>query len=40
MGNATENWGGSPKFPGVHKVIHRTAQTAFVRVVTPHQMAC
>ena len=35
MGNATENWGGSSKFPGGHKVIHRTAQTAFVRVVTP-----
>ena len=27
--------GGSSKFPGGHKVIHRTAQTAFVRVVTP-----
>ena len=26
--------GGSTKFPGGHKVIHRTAQTAFVRVVT------
>ena len=30
-----KNWGGSAKFPGGHKVIHRTAQTAFVRVVTP-----
>ena len=28
------NSGGSTKFPGGHKVIHRTAQTAFVRVVT------
>ena len=30
-----KNPGGSTKFPGGHKVIHRTAQTAFVRVVTP-----
>ena len=30
-----KNSGGSTKFPGGHKVIHRTAQTAFVRVVTP-----
>ena len=30
-----KNSGGSSKFPGGHKVIHRTAQTAFVRVVTP-----
>ena len=29
-----KNSGGSSKFPGGHKVIHRTAQTAFVRVVT------
>ena len=27
--------GGSTKFPGGHEVIHRAAQTAFVRVVTP-----
>ena len=26
-----KNSGGSTKFPGGHKVIHRTAQTAFVR---------
>ena len=30
-----KNSGGSTKFLGGHKVIHRTAQTAFVRVVTP-----
>ena len=30
-----KNSGGSTKFPGGHKVIDRTAQTAFVRVVTP-----
>ena len=30
-----KNSGGSTKFPGGHKVIHRAAQTAFVRVVTP-----
>ena len=30
-----KNSGGSTKFPGGHRVIHRTAQTAFVRVVTP-----
>ena len=30
-----KNSGGSSKFPGGHKVIHRTAQTASVRVVTP-----
>ena len=30
-----KNSGGSTKFPGGHEVIHRTAQTAFVRVVTP-----
>ena len=30
-----KNSGGSSKFPGGHKVIHRpAAQTAFVRVVT------
>ena len=33
-----KNSGGSTKFPGGHKVIHRTAQTAFVRVVTPHYL--
>ena len=32
-----KNSGGSPKFPGEHKVIHRTAQKAFVRVVTPRK---
>ena len=32
-----ENSGGSMKFLGGHKVIHRTAQTAFVRVVTPRK---
>ena len=32
-----KNSGGSTKFPGEHKVIHRTAQTAFVRVVTPRK---
>ena len=30
-----KNSGGSTKFPGGYKVIHRTAQTAFVRTVTP-----
>ena len=30
-----KNLGGASKFPGGHKVFHRTAQTAFVRVVTP-----
>ena len=30
-----KNWEGSSKFLGGHKVFHRTAQTAFVRVVTP-----
>ena len=30
-----KNSGGSTKFPGGRKVINRTAQTAFVRVVTP-----
>ena len=30
-----KNSEGSTKFPGGHKVIHRTAQTAFVGVVTP-----
>ena len=30
-----KNSGGSSKFPGGHKAFHRTAQTAFVRVVTP-----
>ena len=30
-----KNSGGWTKFPGGHKVIHRTDQTAFVRVVTP-----
>ena len=33
-----KNSGGSTKFPGGHKVIHRTAQTAFVRVVTPRRI--
>ena len=32
---APKKWGGSSKFPGGHKVFHRTAQTAFVRVVIP-----
>ena len=39
-----KNSGGSSKFAGGHKVFHRTAQTAFVRVVTPrlavHGPAC
>ena len=35
MGNATEKFGRVDEFPGGHKVIHRTAQTAFARVVTP-----
>ena len=30
-----KNSGGLTKFPGGRKVINRTAQTAFVRVVTP-----
>ena len=30
-----KNSGGSTKFPGGHEVIHRTAQTTFIRVVTP-----
>ena len=30
-----KNSGGSSKFPGGRQVIHRIAQTAFVRVVTP-----
>ena len=30
-----KNSGRSSKFPGGHKVIHRTAQRAFFRVVTP-----
>ena len=34
-----KNSGGSTKFPGGHKLIHRTAQTAFVRVVTPRSLA-
>ena len=34
-GMPPKNSGGSTKFPGGRKVIHRTAQTAFVRVVTP-----
>ena len=33
-----KNSGGSTKFPGGHKVIHRTPQTAFVRVVTPREL--
>ena len=36
-GMPPKNSGGWTKFPGGHKVIHRTAQTAFVRVVTPRQ---
>ena len=32
-----KNSGGSTKFPGGQKVIHRTAQTAFVRVVNPRR---
>ena len=32
-----KNSGGSTKFPGGHRVIHRTAQTAFVRVVIPRK---
>ena len=32
-----KNSGGSTKFPGGHKVIHKTAQTAVVRVVTPRR---
>ena len=34
-GMPPKNSGGSAKFPGGRKVINRTAQTAFVRVVTP-----
>ena len=34
-GMPPKNSGGWTKFPGGHKIIHRTAQTAFVRVVTP-----
>ena len=34
-GMPPKNSEGSSKFPGGHKVIDRTAQTAFVRVVTP-----
>ena len=34
-GMPSKNSGGSTKFPGGHNVIHRTAQTAFVRVVSP-----
>ena len=34
-GMPPKNSGGSTKFPGGRKVIHRTTQTAFVRVVTP-----
>ena len=34
-----KNSGGSTKFPGGRKDIHRTAQTAFVRVVTPRYVA-
>ena len=33
-----KNSEGSTKFPGGHKVFHRTAQTAFVRVVTPRSL--
>ena len=33
-----KNSGGSSKSPGGHKVIHRTAQTAFVKVVTPRNI--
>ena len=32
-----KNSGASSKSPGGRKVIHTTAQTAFVRVVTPHK---
>ena len=34
-----KNSGGSTKFPGGHKVIHKTAQTAVGRVVTPRPVA-
>ena len=34
-----KNSRGSTKFPGGRKVIHRTAQTAFVRVITPRIFA-
>ena len=40
MGNATKNSGGSSKSPGGHKVIHTTAQTAFVRVISPRPGGC
>ena len=30
-----KNSGGSTKFPGARKVIHRTAQTAFVELSPP-----
>ena len=33
-----KNSGGSSKFPGGQQVIHRIAQTAFVRVVTPRNL--
>ena len=33
----SKNSGGSTKFPGGRKVINGTAQTAFVRVVTPRK---
>ena len=36
--NIWKNSGGSSKFPGGLKVIHRSAQTAFVRVVTLRQL--
>ena len=36
-GMPPKNSGGSTKFPGGRKVINRTAQTAFVRVVTPRE---
>ena len=35
MGTPPKNSGGSAKFPAGLKVIHRTARTTFVRVVTP-----
>ena len=35
MGTPPKNSGGSAKFPGGLKVIHRIALTTFVRVVTP-----
>ena len=36
-GMPPKNSGGSTKFPGGRKVINRTAQTAFARVVTPRE---